>query len=100
MTLMGIVFIMVRSAERLNNLGGEHWESFATQNYFDKRGIFISLMVSAPLLCVSVLMLIAFLREASGLLVEVKTHEFKAKAKAKNAAEKGKKSGKKSKKQD
>jgi hypothetical protein len=95
-SVMGSIFIVVRSAEKLNDYGSENWERFASQNYFDGRGVFVSLMVSAPLLFISAAMLIAILREATTLLIDVKTHELKAKAKA----QQGGKRGKKTKKQD
>lgn len=93
-SVMGTIFIVVRSAEKLNDYGSETWEKFASQNYFDKTGVFVSLMVSAPLLFVSACMLIAILREATTLLIDVKTHEIKAKARQ------GGKRGGKTKKQD
>lgn len=40
----------VYNAQRLNKLLGEHWRSFAGQPYFDDQGVFISAVVSAPLL--------------------------------------------------
>ena len=88
MCVMGVIFLTVRSAERLNDYGANEWESFATQNYFDSRGVFVSLMLSAPLFLVSGCMLIAIIREASMLLVEVKKHELRAKAKAKKGEKK------------
>ena len=97
---MGIILIVVRSAERLNDYGAQNWESLATQNYFDNRGVFVSLMLSAPLLLISVCMLLAFMREAVGLLVEVKKHELRAKAKAGGKDAKKQSRGKKNKKQD
>lgn len=84
----------MRSAEKLNDYGSENWEQFASQNYFDNRGVFVSLMISAPLLFISACMLVAIVREASSLLIDVKTREFKAKAKQ------GGKRRKKTKKQD
>ena len=32
---------MVYSAEWLNRLGAAHWREFATQDYFDKSGVFV-----------------------------------------------------------
>lgn len=93
--LLSFMACVVRSAEWCNNYGSRYWGKFATQNYFDEKGIFISLMLSAPLLIMTFFMLISFLREASGLLVEVKKHEMKQK---KNA--KGKKRRKQDKKED
>ena len=74
--------IIVRSAEWLNLLGEEHWESFANQDYFDKRGVFIGIMLCAPLLLDSLMMLLFFMKEASTLLVHVKRNEIKQKKKS------------------
>ncbi len=96
LSLLGVIAVMVRSAEYLNRLGAEHWESFATQNYFDDKGIFVSLMLSGPLLVISFGMLIAFLREASSLLIQVKRHELREKQRKTNTKSgKGKKDKKK-----
>jgi transmembrane protein 18 len=81
LTLRLIVMIsiaaLVRGAESLNHWASRHWAQFATQNYFDKKGIFVSVMVCAPLLLDSLIMLLFFLREASQLLVQVKTAQLK-----------------------
>mmetsp|Transcript_24222 Transcript_24222/g.57159 ORF Transcript_24222/g.57159 Transcript_24222/m.57159 type:complete len:259 (-) Transcript_24222:249-1025(-) len=101
--LMVFIGVVVRSAEWLNSLGDEHWESFATQNYFDNRGVFIGIMLCAPLLLDSLMMLLFFMKEASTLLVQVKRTEIQRKRKsASNGDRKKKKSGSrpKTKKQD
>lgn len=98
MILLGIIAVVVRSAEYLNRWGNANWKSFATQDYFDPKGIFVSLMLSGPLLFLSFFMLIAFLREASTLLVQVKKFELKEKQRKTMASKNGKgkkKSGKK-----
>jgi hypothetical protein len=77
--LMLLIAVLVKSAEYLNQTAGEHWESFATQNYFDDRGIFVAIMFCAPLLLDSFIMLAMFLREAGQLLVQVKRAEIKKK---------------------
>lgn len=74
-----VIAICVRSAEIINQYGEKNWESFATQNYFDKRGIFVSMCFSAPLLIMSFSMLVAYLREATTLLVQVKKGKMKKK---------------------
>jgi len=70
------VFAFVRSAEYLNDYGRANWEQIATQNYFDQQGIFVSVMISAPLLLDSLIMLFIYLREASQLLVVVKRRQI------------------------
>lgn len=78
-SLLVFIAVVVRSGEWLNEQGQTHWEQFATQDYFDKRGIFISITLAGPLLLDSLMMLIIYLSEASKLLVEVKRNEFKQK---------------------
>ena len=41
--------VVVYLAERLNALGASHWLRFAGQNYFDPNGVFVSTVLSAPL---------------------------------------------------
>lgn len=49
---------LVYSAEWINRIGNERWEEFAGQNYFDKRGVFISVMFSMPMLVAAFVILI------------------------------------------
>ena len=45
-TLSAAVFC----AQYINEFGNSHWKEFATQNYFDSNGLFISVLFSAPIL--------------------------------------------------
>lgn len=78
---------VVRSAEYINAWAAREWQSFCTQNYFDQRGIFISIFLCAPLLLDSFIMLVMFLLEAAQLLVQVKKAEIRKKTKAAKASE-------------
>jgi len=100
MGFLTLIAVVVRSAESINGYGAKNWERFATQDYFDDKGIFISVMMSTPLLFMALFMLISYLREASYLLVEVKKYQIKEKQKKSqgNKATKAKKKG--SKKED
>ena len=79
---------LIYCAERLNRLASENWKEFALQNYFDERGVFVSVMLSAPLLCVAFFILLNALRGAATLLIEVKKLEFKQDARKKAKAAK------------
>ncbi|EIE24446.1 hypothetical protein COCSUDRAFT_61871 [Coccomyxa subellipsoidea C-169] len=70
----------VYNAQRLNRLLGDHWRSFAGQPYFDEQGVFISAVVSAPLLLTMFVQLVSYLCQASGLLVDMKRKELRYKA--------------------
>ena len=98
--LMLFILGMVRLAERWNDMGSQHWRSFATQNYFDRRGIFVSILLCAPLLLDSLLMMVLFLREASQLLVEVKTVQLNKRKKQQTTSSKKEKREKKPSKKD
>lgn len=78
-TVMVLIFIVVRSAEWLNQMGNTHWQSFATQNYFDRKGIFVGIMLCGPLIVDCLMMLLSFVAEAGQLLVQVKKRELKQK---------------------
>ena len=82
MIMLVLILGMVYCAEYVNRFGNEHWRSFATQNYFDKRGVFISIMFSAPMLGCSMFILLNALRSASKLLIAVKKKELRAKARS------------------
>ena len=41
--------VLVYTSEHLNKTLGRHWQAFASQPYFDKNGIFMSAVLSAPL---------------------------------------------------
>lgn len=68
---MIIVGIVVRLADTMNRIGNSRWKEFATQNYFDNGGIFMGIMICAPLLIVCLIMLISMIKEAANLIVEV-----------------------------
>lgn len=100
MGLMIFAGIIVRLAEWLNAMGASRWKEFATQNYFDKSGIFMGIMVCAPLLMVCLFMLLSMLREASTLLVDVNQMKMEAQVKRKQKKEKEKKGDNRRKKKD
>jgi hypothetical protein len=79
LTIMVFIGILVRSAEWLNGIGARNWEKCCTQNYFDRKGIFIGIMLCGPLLVNCLMLLMMFVREAGQLLVNLKTTELKKK---------------------
>jgi TRAP-type C4-dicarboxylate transport system permease small subunit len=73
LTIMIMIAIIVRTSEYINIYGSQHWQEFGiSQNYFDPKGFFMTIMVCSPLLLFSFIMLFSFLREASTLLIQVK----------------------------
>jgi len=68
---------MVYAAERINALGAAHWRKFATQNYFDKRGVFMSALWSAPLMLTACAVMVLAVVTSADLLVQVKRAQLK-----------------------
>ena len=67
--------------ETLNGLASKYWERFSKQDYFDKRGVFFTAVVSLPLLLTTFIVLINYLIACSQLLVKAKRKELAYKAK-------------------
>ncbi|KMS99960.1 hypothetical protein BVRB_1g018030 isoform B [Beta vulgaris subsp. vulgaris] len=67
-------------AERLNRFLGNQWQFFATQNYFDPHGIFLSVLWSGPLLLIAILILINTLFSMCHLIIQWKRAELRHRA--------------------
>lgn len=46
--ILFLVTVLALFAERLNEYGRQHWPQFASQNYFDRSGLFLSVFLSGP----------------------------------------------------
>lgn len=73
--VQGVMFCacaaIVFAAERINAWGAARWERFAEQNYFDRRGLFISVVLSTPLVVATLIILVNLLLIMTGMMVEV-----------------------------
>ncbi|KAJ9145675.1 hypothetical protein P3X46_028030 [Hevea brasiliensis] len=67
-------------AERLNRILGDNWRSFASQNYFDPHGLFLSSLWSGPLLVTAIVILINSLFSLCYLIVRWKRAELRHRA--------------------
>ena len=75
LTLSGVYL-----AERLNKFLGDNWKSFATQNYFDPHGLFLSTLWSGPLLVIVIVILVNMLLSLCHLIVRWKKAELRHRA--------------------
>lgn len=80
-----VAMVLVYTSERLNKMLGGQWQTFAGQPYFDKNGIFISAVLSAPLVLDMLVILICYLLSLSRMLVQMKRQELKHKARQRAA---------------
>ena len=76
------VLLLVYCAQPLNSAAASHWQIIATQNYFDRSGIFASVLFCGPLLLLSMLLLLNMILESSRLLVKVKRAELRSHARS------------------
>ncbi|KAK6246490.1 hypothetical protein SCA6_009580 [Theobroma cacao] len=67
-------------AETLNKFLGDNWKRFATQNYFDPSGLFLSVLWSGPLLAIAIIILINTLFTMCYLIVRWKKAELRHRA--------------------
>jgi len=83
-TFQGILFVILGAviycAKYLNVYLEQNWSSFSRQSYFDASGLFISVVLSAPLLVINMVIVVNHLIVLSGLVVQVKRAQLKHKA--------------------
>ncbi|XP_056150488.1 transmembrane protein 18 [Lampris incognitus] len=75
---------MVFSAEYLNEAAAMNWRSFSNFQYFDSKGMFISLVYSIPLLFNTVIIVGMWVHRTFTTMTELKTLQLKRKARREN----------------
>ncbi|GLT44408.1 hypothetical protein SLA2020_183100 [Shorea laevis] len=80
MCLFLLALAGVYLAERLNKILADNWKSFATQNYFDPSGLFLSVLWSGPLLVIAILILVNTLFNLCYMIVKWKKAELRHRA--------------------
>ncbi|XP_077074244.1 transmembrane protein 18 [Siphateles boraxobius] len=79
-----LMVTMVYSAEYLNELAAMNWRSFSKFQYFDSKGMFISLVYSVPLLLNTVLIVAVWVWRTFSTMTELKILQLKRKAAREN----------------
>lgn len=59
MVLFLVISVLVYFSENVNRWGSAHWRDFATQNYFDKSGVFMGIFFAAPMLLIATAQLVS-----------------------------------------
>jgi len=89
--LQGVLFLLLLASvtltERVNEWLAAHWRQISRQQYWDSRGMFISLSYSAPVLLNCVLILINWFFVSGDMLVKVKRRQLQGEGKVKENQE-------------
>ena len=82
--------MIVYLAEDINGYLAQNHKPFTKHQYFDSRGMFISVMMSSPLLLASAFIAGNWFKLSFELMTEVKTMQIKQKLRAQQREEKKK----------
>ena len=73
----GILMLFVLCAEQINTWAAANWQLFASQQYFDSNGLFISMVFSVPLLINCLVIVVCWLFDVGILISEVKRLKYR-----------------------
>lgn len=80
-TLQGVVFafflVVVACSEYINEFASAHWSQFAKQQYFDSSGLFISVVLSMPLLINCLIIIVTWLKLSADLAGSIRRKQLR-----------------------
>lgn len=79
LSIFALLLCLCFFLETINRYLSNNWTQFASQNYFDKSGFFVCVMIGFPSLCNCVLIMLNSTRSTFSLLVTLAKEKAKAK---------------------
>lgn len=71
------LILLVYFSENINQLASTNWKIFSRQQYFDSRGLFISVVFSVPILLNCMIMMGSWLWQSRQLMITLKTAQLR-----------------------
>ncbi|KAJ2944580.1 hypothetical protein O0L34_g3931 [Tuta absoluta] len=84
MTLLLLVYF----SESINEVAARNWALFSRQQYFDSKGLFISVVFSIPILLNCMIMVGSWLYQSTQIMAKLKTAQLKQRLKELNMQQK------------
>ncbi|KAL7295976.1 hypothetical protein TKK_0010534 [Trichogramma kaykai] len=72
-----VLLLLVYFSESLNEIAASNWMVFSRQQYFDSKGLFISIVFSVPLLMICMIMVASWLYQSGQLMTSLKRAQLR-----------------------
>ncbi|XP_074115304.1 transmembrane protein 18 [Cotesia typhae] len=82
-----ILLLLVYFSESINEVAASKWMLFSKQQYFDSKGLFISIVFSVPILMNCMIMVASWLYQSSQLTTNLKRAQLRQRAKIRQTTE-------------
>ncbi|GLV45781.1 Transmembrane protein 18 [Carabus blaptoides fortunei] len=76
-----VLLLLVYFSESINEIASSNWKVFSRQQYFDSKGMFISIVFSIPILLNCMLMVGSWLWQSTQLMTKLKKAQLREKRK-------------------
>lgn len=77
-----VLLLLVYFSESINEVAATNWMVFSRQQYFDSKGLFISVVFSVPILINCMIMVASWLYQSSQLMTSLKKAQLRQKVKS------------------
>lgn len=82
-----MLLLLVYFSENINEVASTHWRLFSRQQYFDNKGLFISLVFSVPILLNCMIMVASWLWQSSQLMTQLKQAQLRQRTRSRKQYE-------------